>query len=279
MSVQWSLQCNNTKLSPTVPHLQYGNADQEVFTDSSDVQANQDAVHAKQDASVIQKLTEQLGTLPTLVSQAVNAKLASAAPAQQQQWLTQSAPQPAANSVMQAEVLRQSAQPQTDAQSPEPRSTPKVAIPIPCLLNSLKSLNIVWSEWKDDSADRPSIRKLLRDHGSAWQAKRYQYNKQVWTRKRKVICAVLAIKHIERCSSQAALAILNRKLQASAQPNGVNRFTESLPLLKNGIHPEGKHVVQDGSLRLVTNDEAHQYRQYVEDVRHRFRLGQNLTAY
>lgn len=239
------------------------------------LQADQDAARAKHDASLIQQLTEQLATLPTLISQAVSTKLTTVAPPQLQQWLGRST----ADSVMPAGAPRQGAQPQEDAQSPVQRSAPVVAIPTPSVPTSLTALDTVWSEWSVGSTDRPSIRKVLQDHGSNFQAKKYQYNKQVWARKRKIICAVIAIKSIERCSSKAALNILKLKHNASDYPNAVNRFAERLPNLRDGIHPEGKHVVRSGRLEPVSPDEAQQYTWYLEEVKQQFRLGQNLTAY
>ncbi|DBB03120.1 TPA: hypothetical protein ACH3X1_013351 [Trebouxia sp. C0004] len=48
--------------------------------------------------------------------------------------------------------------------------------------------------YKYGTATKPSIRRLINDHGNDWQQAKYGYKRQVWAKKRRVIAAIEGLK-------------------------------------------------------------------------------------
>ena len=233
-------------------------------------------MQASQDSVTIAALRDKLNTLPAMINEGIRKGLCALVPAQLQQLFAQ--PAPAAFVAQGFATAQQVAETQGAAHTVRAaKSAGKVEIPIPCVAVECTSINGVWTEWTSSTTSRPSYSQMYKDHGGAWLTKKYGYEKQVWMRKRKLICAVLGLKVIKQADVQTALDILKRKEKSSGR--NLNRFAESLPCLDAKIYPNGRHSIEKGGLSDASSDIAAQYQQYLGDLSNKLMLRDDTTMY
>lgn len=96
------------------------------------------------------------------------------------------------------------------ANNPPPASNTEertlVQIPQEPVSKSLRSIAGVWDEYMCNTGDKPSIRRLINDHGLEWRSSAYQYYRGVWNKKKRIILAIEALKRIKQMSGGAAVA-------------------------------------------------------------------------
>ncbi len=217
-------------------------------------------------------LRDKLEQLPAMLSDGIRNALSTMMPVGMS-WSRQ----PATTAFAPAESVPAQQPLETERGQPGADAAPKVDIPIPSVLLSLKSIDSVWGEWKQGESSRASLRKLYQDHGDDWISATYGCKKAVWLRKRKLICAVIGIKAIESLDDKQAVNLLNAKRSSSS--HNVNRFAKKLPTLEAIVHPSGKYGVQSGGCRPVTEAEKEMYRNYLTELMKHLRLGSGVTLY
>ena len=67
-------------------------------------------------------------------------------------------------------------------------------IPNPPCGPDLNSREGARNDYKYGTAIKPSIRRLINDHGNDWQHAKYGYKRQIWAKKRRVIAAIEGLK-------------------------------------------------------------------------------------
>lgn len=156
--------------------------------------------------------------------------------------------------------------------SPEPsRAGAPCVIPTPPIAKGIRSLEGVWQQYTSGTAQEPSVMQLYATHGHDWQNKQLGYDKGEFGKKRKLICAVEGVRHLQSSSSQAAVSFVQRKLKAHG--NSVVRFAESLPGLHADIHPNGKQlIVAGGVLRGLSTDDQEVYNNYLKELQHKLHM-------
>ena len=133
-------------------------------------------------------------------------------------------------------------------------------IPAKPVGKSLTSFAGVWQEYKYGTESKPSIKQLIHDHGSAWQKAEYGYQRKVWFKKKKVISAVYALRHILSVSETGALKQLEdqRKITPKVQGQGnmaIHEFVEKfLPRLDDSVHVSGKCKTEGGWRSITSTD-------------------------
>ncbi|KAL0054133.1 hypothetical protein WJX82_004373 [Trebouxia sp. C0006] len=81
----------------------------------------------------------------------------------------------------------------------------RCSIPMEPVSGSLTSILSCWKEYKYSTAERPSIRRLIDDHGTDWHSSKYKYHRKKWNLKKRIISAVEAIQSIKQMSSEEAV--------------------------------------------------------------------------
>ncbi|DBA98032.1 TPA: hypothetical protein ACH3X3_012861 [Trebouxia sp. C0006] len=76
-------------------------------------------------------------------------------------------------------------------------------------LNSIKG---AWNEYKYGTATKPSIRRLINDHGNDWQHAKYGYKRQIWAEKRRVIAAIEGLKTALGVTADNAMQLLKEHM-------------------------------------------------------------------
>ena len=154
----------------------------------------------------------------------------------------------------------------------------RVQIPQEPVSKSLKSIAGVWDEYMCKTGDKPSIRRLIDDHGLDWHSSTYQYCRGVWNKKKRIILAIEALKRIKQLSGNAAVAYLeNWRLKESKQ--AVNNFAESLPTVHDSVDVSGKCKSDSGSWRALGHGDPlydEYYSEYLRQLRTRLQLDTNL---
>ena len=112
-------------------------------------------------------------------------------------------------------------------------------------------------------------------------SKEYGYNKQMWQRKRKLVCAVIALKDIECVSHAQALQLLKTKMLSGVLlgVTALSRFTEKLPSLDADIHPDGKHTILDACITQITPEHVGLYKTYQKALQRALCLRSNVSEY
>ena len=176
-----------------------------------------------------------------------------------------------------------------DTQASEHRqdSTAKACCVIPAepVSKGLKSLATVWQEYRYGTETKPSIRQLINDHGKEWQKSEYGYDRKIWYKKKKVVSAVYAVKHIASVSSTEALKMLEEKRVATTKTSGkgclgVCEFVEKfLPKLDDKVDINGKcRPSLESGWRSITAADPHfdLWQTYVSSMRSKFVLNTAL---
>ena len=196
---------------------------------------------------LIESLRRALDSLPDMVKQGVPQALGAAGSQRVQQQFVRCTSSAAMQDHRTAEAMQHASAGEDAA------AAPKVDIPIPSVETSMKSMEGVWSEWKNGTAGRAAICKLYQDHGKKWMSKEYGYNKQTWQRKLKLVCAVIALKDLECVGHAQALQLLKTKMLSGVLGvTALSIFTEKLPSLDADIHPDGKHTILDAGIPHIT---------------------------
>ena len=86
----------------------------------------------------------------------------------------------------------------------------RCSIPMEPVSGSLTSNLSCWKEYKYSTADRPSIRRLIDDHGTEWHSSKYKYCRKKWNLKKRIISAIEAIQSIKQMSSEEAVNFWRR---------------------------------------------------------------------
>ena len=223
------------------------------------------------DTQLIESLRQALDSLPDMVKQGVTQALGAAGSQRVQQQFVRCTPSAATQDNRTAEAMQQ-------ASAAKMQRQPKVDIPIPTVETSMKSMEGVWSEWKNGTATRAAICKLYQDHGRKWMSKEYGYNKQTWQRKRKL---VLALKDHECVGHAEALQLLKTKMLGGVLlgVTALSRFTEKLPSVHADIHPDGKHTILDAGMTQITPEHASLYRRYQKALQRALCLRSSVSEY
>ena len=130
---------------------------------------------------------------------------------------------------------------------------------------------------------KPSIKQVIHDHGSTWQKAEYGYQRKVWFKKKKVISAVYALRHILSVSETGALKQLEdqRKITPKVQGQGnmaIHEFVEKfLPRLDDNVHVSGKCKTEGGWRSItLTDSEFAAWQAYLTLVRSKFSVATTL---
>ena len=99
---------------------------------------------------------------------------------------------------------------------------------------SLSSILSCWKEYKYSTADRPSSRRLIDDHGMDWHSSKRSYYRKKWDLAKRIISAIEAIQSTAQMSSEEAVNLLCSTL--------VTKWT--LPANASLAHVSGGHLVQ-----------------------------------
>ena len=122
----------------------------------------------------------------------------------------------------------------------------RCSIPMEPVSGSLTSILSCWKEYKFSTAERPSIRRLIDDHGTDWHSSKYKYHRKKWNLKKRIISAVEAIQSIKQMSSEEAVNSLETKRDKS-----VNLFAQTLPTLSDEVDVAGKCRCSSGKWRTL----------------------------
>ena len=150
----------------------------------------------------------------------------------------------------------------------------RCSIPMEPVSGSLTSILSGWKEYKYSTAERPSIRRLIDDHGTDWHSSRYKYHRKKWNLKKKIISAVEAIQSIKQMSSEEAVNLLEKKPDKS-----VNLFAQTLPTLSDEVDVAGKCRCSSGKWRpLRQGDHLYDdiYSVYLDALRNKLGLRTNM---
>jgi hypothetical protein len=150
----------------------------------------------------------------------------------------------------------------------------RCSIPMEPVSGSLTSILSCWKEYKYSTADRPSIRRLIDDHGTDWHSSKYKYYRKKWNLKKRIISAVEAIQSIKQMSSEEAVNLLEKKRDKS-----VNLFAQSLPTLSDEVDVSGKCRSSSGKWRpLRPGDHLYDdiYSVYLDALRNKLGLRTNM---
>lgn len=190
-----------------------------------------------------------------------------------------------------------SAAPESNVQQQQPQnsqasqhredSTAKARCVIPAepVSKGLKSLATVWQEYRYGTETKPSIKQLFDDHGKEWQKSEYGYDRKIWYKKKKVVSAVYAVKHIASVSSTEALKMLEEKRLATLKSSGkgclgVCEFVEKfLPKLDDKVDVNGKcRPNLESGWRSIAAADPHfdLWQTYISGMRSKFELNTAL---
>lgn len=174
---------------------------------------------------------------------------------------------------------------QTGGNMQDSAAKARCLIPAEPVSKPLKSLVSVWQEYRYGTEAKPSIRQLLNDHGASWQRVEYNYYRKVWNKKKKIVSAVYAVKHIKSVSSTEALKILEDKRLVTPKISGqgfmgVCEFVEKfLPRLDDKVDVSGKcRPDLDSSWRSIHATDPHfgLWQTYLSSMRSKFELSTTL---
>jgi len=85
-------------------------------------------------------------------------------------------------------------------------------IPNPPCGPDLNSTEGAWNEYKYGTATKPSIQRLINDHGNDWQQAKYGYKRQIWAKKRRVIAAIEGLKTAFGVTADNAIQLLKEHM-------------------------------------------------------------------
>ncbi|DBB11290.1 TPA: hypothetical protein ACH3X3_006723 [Trebouxia sp. C0006] len=85
-------------------------------------------------------------------------------------------------------------------------------IPNPPCGPDLNSREGAWNDYKYGTAIKPSIRRLINDHGNDWQHAKYGYKRQIWAKKRRVIAAIEGLKTALGMTADNAISLLKEHM-------------------------------------------------------------------
>lgn len=152
-------------------------------------------------------------------------------------------------------------------------NTIRVDIPQMPVSKTLTSIENVWKEFTEGTESKPAIRQLINDHGSEWQQARYGYDRKIWSKKKKIICAIEALQQSESISAHRAVSFVTKL--AGKQ---VNAFAEALPVLAKDIDVSGFCKSSSGEWRRLQpgDDEYSKYSEYVKALHNHLKLKQSV---
>ena len=151
-------------------------------------------------------------------------------------------------------------------------------IPQEPVSNTVRSIAIVWDEYKGKTGDKPSIRRLIDDHDLTWHSSAYQYHRGAWNKKKKLILAIEALKRIKQMSGIAAVAYLE-DWRLKQFKIGVNAFADSLPTVHDFADISVRYKSNSGSWRALDPGDPlydQYYGEYLQQLRIRLQLDTNL---
>ena len=163
------------------------------------------------------------------------------------------------------------AQPQQEPAAPgvhdSNSSRSRVDIPIKPIGEGMISIENTWKEYMEGTESKPPIRHLIDDHGSEWRQKKYGYDRKLWLKKKKIICALEAIQQIESVRPAQAIKLLGAAQQRSGK--ALHPFASSLPNLGDDIDVAGKCKSSSGAWRSLHDGDTYyeQHKQYLQDIR------------
>ena len=161
----------------------------------------------------------------------------------------------------------------------------RCVIPAEPVSKGLKSLATVWQEYRYGTETKPSISQLFNDHGKEWQKSEYGYDRKIWYKKKKVVSAIYAVKHIASVSSTEALKMLEDKRLATLKTSGngclgVCEFVEKfLPKLDDKVDVNGKcRSNLESCWRSIIASDPHfdLWQTYISSMRSKFDLNTAL---
>lgn len=136
----------------------------------------------------------------------------------------------------------------------------------------MRSIEGVWKEYRQGTEGRPSIRRMISDHGTDWQQSKYGYDRRVWAKKRRLIAAIEGLKNTLCITSESAIKLLADHLKK--KQIGLHTFTNSkslgLPALASDadLDISGKCRVGKEWRPLKEGDNFYDmYREYLQNLK------------
>ncbi|MCJ1368717.1 hypothetical protein MMC16_007862 [Acarospora aff. strigata] len=175
---------------------------------------------------------------------------------------------------------------QARSQTGDESATARCDIPLGPVSKDLKTFASVWQEYRHGTESKPSIRQLINDHGSEWQKPEYLYDRKVWWKKKKVVSAVYAVRHIQSLSATEALKQLEETRLATPKTKGhghmgVHEFIEKfLPNLNDKVDVSGKcKQSAHGGWRPITvhDPQFAVWQAYLGEIRNKFNVDTALV--